>query len=88
MTWNDIQLSQSRRYKREFSLGDHDFFADSYLFCTSQDIMIAKRRIICIFGVDFSGLRDHICLLLTQNHPPPFEDQVIERPILGRKGLM
>ena len=40
-----LELSQSRRYKRDFSLGDHDFFT-------------------------------------------PFEDQVIERPILGRKGLM
>ena len=69
MSWNDDQVLQSRRNKREFSLGDHYFFADSYLFGTSED-MIAKQRIICILGVDFSGLRDHICLLLTQNHPP------------------
>ena len=41
MSWNDDQVLQSRRNKREFSLGDHDFFADSYLFGTSQDIVIA-----------------------------------------------
>ena len=64
-----LELSQSRRYKRDFSLGDHDFFADSYLFGMSQDIMIAKHRKWCIFGVDFSGVRDHMGLLLTQNHP-------------------
>ena len=40
MRWNDDHLSQSRRYKRDFSLGDHDSFADSYLFGMSQDTMI------------------------------------------------
>ena len=70
MRWDDNKVSQSRGYKREFSLGDHDFFADSYLFGTSQDIKIGKQKKMCIFCIYFSGVMGHIGLLMTQNHPP------------------